>query len=98
MWKRLDEILAQRPAAYDHILKVKAHASWKDVADGSTTTEDKLGNDAADALAVAGAVAHAVDPALLHDFQWRLATAQAVQAMMLDILEARRNYPKRSPT
>ena len=70
------------------IVKVKGHASTDDVLSGRTTLENKLGNDSADALAVA-----AVVPVPLEQKRRNLRqanVAKQVQKMMVDILKARR--------
>jgi ribonuclease HI len=89
LWKRLRSLMLERPEGHVAFTKVKAHASWQDVASGASTAEHKHGNDCADTLAVTGAALHAIPStqrgAILH----RSLLAQKIQAMMLDILEAR---------
>jgi ribonuclease HI len=54
LWAQADELAEQRAAPLK-LTKVKGHASAEDVAEGRARGPDKYGNDAADALAVAGA-------------------------------------------
>ena len=68
---------------------VKGHAKKIDVERGRTTEEDKLGNDGADALAVAGAKLHPVPSEVLGSARQRKQWATAVQQMMVAVLKAR---------
>ena len=65
------------------------HAKAIDVARGRTTREDKVGNDGADALAVAGAASHAVPSEVLDRAAERRHVAKSVHAMMLHVLHER---------
>ena len=76
------------------ISKVKGHATAIDVAEGRVAPMDKHGNDAADALARAGAATHALPSDEIHAVKHRYAVTRSVQQMMVEILEARAaNYP-----
>ena len=55
LWQHLDHLLQCRPHGSVRFLKVHGGASADDVLRGRVTLMDKLGNDNADALAVAGA-------------------------------------------
>jgi len=68
---------------------VKGHAKKIDIDRGVTTWEDKLGNDGADQLAVAGAKSHEILCDVLDDALQRKSCAQAVQGMMICIVKAR---------
>ena len=65
------------------------HAKAIDVARGRTTREDKVGNDGADALVVAGAASHAVPSEVLDRAAERRHMANSVHAMMLHVLHER---------
>ena len=71
------------------LTKVLGHAKPEDVTKGATSAEDKEGNDAADALAVAAAMAHAPPQHLVDEAHERQATTTAMQNMMLRILHVR---------
>ena len=73
--------------------KVMGHAKLWHVRAGRVTPEDRLGNSCADRLAVAGAAQHSVDLGVVAHAQARSIIARSVQAMMLDICEARRAHP-----
>ena len=60
-----------------------------DVARGRTTREDKIGNDGADELAVAGAAAHTVPSEVVEAAAARRRSAMQTHEMMLAILAAR---------
>jgi ribonuclease HI len=64
----------------------KGHATWKDVDRGRTTSEDKIGNDGADKLAVDGAAKHRVPPEVVAAAKARRQTAKRTHEMMLEIL------------
>ena len=68
---------------------LKWHAKDVDVARGRTTREDKIGNDGADMLAVAGAAAHNVDREVVQVAAERRRIAIQTHKMMLSILLAR---------
>ena len=44
IWRKVEDIGEENV----HILKVKGHATWKDVAEHKATFEGRLGNNAAD--------------------------------------------------
>ena len=69
--------------------QVLGNADEKHIAQGATSQEDKDGNDAADALAVAAARSHAPPPDLPRRAQERLTTTKAIHKMMLSILDVR---------
>eukprot|EP00664_Eupelagonemidae_sp_cell27_P006048 gene6048-8598_t len=89
LWRRLDAALAARPEGHVLFRKVKGHASARDVAAGRVAGCDRAGNDAADALAVAGAALHGVDPRRVAAARRRVEAARAVQALMLDVARER---------
>jgi len=68
---------------------VKAHATQIDVDRGRVTYEDKIGNDGADKLAVAGASLHQVPSEVVVHAHERRKLAINVQRMMVCILQAR---------
>ena len=70
---------------------VLGHAKRIDVLRGRTTWEDKLGNDGADVLAVAGAATHAIPPEIIQKANDRRCVAIRVHTMMLDITRARQS-------
>ena len=73
---------------------VKGHAKEIDVVRGRTTREDKLGNDEADKLAVAGAAAHGPPSEVVAAAKGRHEMAVEVHQMMLAILLERRSCEK----
>ena len=88
LWTQLDSLIEEREPAAVKITKVKGHTTEEEVLQGMVLKIDKAGNDAADALAVAGAFRserRKVSQAL-HESM--IATMQ-VQRMMVTILEAR---------
>eukprot|EP00973_Karenia_brevis_P038173 5262749-Karenia_brevis.AAC.1 len=89
LWQRLSTLLAQRRAEVC-VTKVKGHASWRAIILGEVTEFDKLGNDRADALAVAGAALHNVSRSARSEQVARHSATQDLQWMMVDILLARR--------
>eukprot|EP00973_Karenia_brevis_P040324 5570592-Karenia_brevis.AAC.1 len=58
LWQKIYQLLQSRRANSVKFCKVKGHASWDEVEQGSVSHNDKIGNDMADALAVAGASLH----------------------------------------
>ena len=69
---------------------VKGNAQLVDIERGGTSNEDTLGNDGADALAVAGAHSHRVSAEVVTTAKRRKKEwAVAVQRMMLFVMEAR---------
>ena len=89
LWMELDKLLAEREAETVWFKKVVGHAKDADVASGRVLYEDKLGNDAVDRLAVAGALLHHATGAERRQAQLRLGTAWRIQRMMVEILQAR---------
>eukprot|EP00660_Eupelagonema_oceanica_P019407 gene19407-biopygen14683 len=85
LWKRLDRQLSDPARGAVHFRYVKGHAKERDVASGRVDAEDKLGNDAADERAVAGAALHGVPRERVDAARRRARVARAVQRMMLDI-------------
>ena len=88
LWMELYRLLSQRDANTVLLTKVKGHATYAHVQKGQTTLTDKLGNDAADALAVAGALANH-RAAVAQERQEKILLAIQIQRMMLDILAVR---------
>jgi len=87
LWQEVDALLEARPAWSIRFVKVKGHSTWEDVARGKVSVMDKLGNDAADGLAVAGARLHGLPAEIDHtDAKWRVLVARDVQRMMVEIL------------
>ena len=68
---------------------VKGRAKSIDVERGRTTREDKIGNDGADLLAVAGAAMHEVPVEIVEAASLRKRNAVHVQQMMVAVLKAR---------
>ena len=68
---------------------VKGHARRVDVERGRATEEDKIGNDGADALAVAGAALHTVPVEVVGSARQRRQCATSVHKMILAVLQAR---------
>ena len=87
-YKAVQAELARR-GSIDQFVKVKGHAKDCDVRAGRVLPIDKLGNDGADALAVAGAETHAVPDDVLALCRRRTKMARASHYMMLRILKAR---------
>ena len=94
LWQQFDALVSARPAATVLMTKVKAHATAADVASGHVSRQDRSGNDAADALAVAGARAHAVPAGERHEMQQRVQVAMQVQRLMLEIVVCRQSAQK----
>ena len=98
--QQLDAQLDERQVGAVLFTKVKAHSTAEDVHAGRATLEDKLGNDAADALAVAGAKAHVERKGGVDDFNTRIALTLGMHKMMVAIVVARQaaqgNAPKSS--
>ena len=72
-----------------HVSWVKGHATEIDVERGRTTREDKIGNDGADKLAVAGAASHQVLPEVVACAKARRQLAIRTHEMMTAILTER---------
>ena len=96
LWKRLDAILRKRRKDSWKMLKVKGHASARDVQLGHVALEDKLGNDRADALAVAGALCRSHDWKARSKFRQEIIVTAAVQKMMVDIVVERERLRKQT--
>jgi ribonuclease HI len=90
LWDLLADQLNTRmhPVSVSWVL---GHAKRIDVLRGRTTWADKLGNDGADELAVAGAATHAIPADIIESAQSRLRVAMSVHTMMLDITRARQS-------
>ena len=89
LWGQMQEALQRRPRGEAVVFtKVLGHAKEEDVRENRTTRADKVGNDAADKLAVDAALSHAAPKALLNDLKRRRELARDVQLMMLDISDA----------
>ncbi|CAE8637850.1 unnamed protein product [Polarella glacialis] len=71
---------------------VKGHAALLDFQNGVQVSEENFGNDAADALAVAGAVMHAVAPSKRPTVLQTLFLPKDVQHIMVDILPERNQH------
>ena len=88
LWKFVMKLLDARVCEV-FLTKVKGHATAKDVERGHVQAIDKLGNDAADALACDGADLHIVPEAISDDAAWRLSQAISMQRMFIAIMKAR---------
>ena len=88
LWNMLARELCHRSSTVT-VTWVKGHAKEIDVARGRTTREDKIGNDGADKLAVAGAAAHGVQSEVVEAAAERRRLAMQTHEMMLSILIAR---------
>ena len=88
LWSRLLALLVDRRAPC-RMTKVLGHASWDDVGKGITDESDKVGNDGADALAVAAAMTHLAPGELTAAAARRRRDAADTQLMTLRILEQR---------
>ena len=88
LWNLLASDLRVRSSAVQ-VSWVKGHAKQLDIDRGRTTKEDKMGNDEADALAVAGAKLHAVPSEVLEAAKTRKESGIRVQQMMVTVLKAR---------
>ena len=90
LWNLLSDQLNTRmhPVSVSWVL---GHAKRIDVLRGRTTWADKLGNDGADELAVAGAATHAIPADITESAQSRMCAAMNVHTMMLDITRARQS-------
>ena len=69
--------------------KVKGHATCRDVAKGRVLERDKPGNDSADRLAARAASSHSLPALVVNDVLRRRKVVEAVQLMMIAILQAR---------
>ena len=66
------------------------HAKESDVKAGRTTALDKMGNDAADALATRGAALHAPPAELVEHAQQRRHNAETIQSLFMSLIKERR--------
>ena len=73
---------------------VKGHATRRDVQMGRTTSEDKVGNDGADLMAVVGAASHRVPSEVLTSAKKRRELAKRTQQMMVNILLERQRQER----
>ena len=87
---RLVQALQRRSTVNTVFVKVKGHASIRDVAQGIVQVVDKIGNDGADLLACQGADLHAVPAEWVRLASQARNAASEVQLMMLEILAALR--------
>ena len=88
LWRQLDELLEAREPQSVKMTKVRGHIAAQDVLQGQASLQDKQGNDAADALAVAGAF-RSQRRGASQELQQQLHTTIEVQRMMLAILQCR---------
>jgi ribonuclease HI len=88
LWNLLASHMCSR-ATCVQVSWVKGHAKPVDVLRGRTTEEDRLGNNGADSLAVAGARMHQVPAEVVDIAQERKQHARQLHRMMLQILKAR---------
>eukprot|EP00973_Karenia_brevis_P060397 8404579-Karenia_brevis.AAC.1 len=89
LWIEVNSLMSNRTAGSVRLVKVKGHVSAKDVNNGLVALVDKIGNDHADSLAVAGSYATSADAGSRDAFRAKVLAATAVQRMMLDIFTAR---------
>ena len=82
LWMTLEKLLAERTEG-------NVHAKDADVVSGKVLREDKIGNDCADMLAVAGALLHKTRGVERRQAQIRLDVAWKIQRLMVDIVRAR---------
>ena len=80
-----DELLKRRSHAVV-FTKVKGHATWEDVRQGTGRRQDRLDNDGADRLAKIGAAKHAVPAAEARQTMSRQVVTREVQSMIVDTL------------
>ncbi len=95
LWKELHALLEDRGRESVKVSKVKGHASRRDIRTGKVKLQDKIGNDAADRLATAGAAAHSLPQSRVRAVKLRAAVAEDVQRLMVDIIAARGVHPQR---
>ena len=88
LWGLLADELSNRVHPVT-VIWVKGHAKMIDVQRGRTSLADKNGNDGADALAVAGAELHAVDPDIVLMSSLRRKYAKDAHSMFIEIVKAR---------
>ncbi len=89
LWQRVDAALNCRPTGSVVVTKVQGHAKKVDVLTGIISQPNRDGNSQADMLATQGAAEHAVDRRVVQLSKARTLLARSVQALMVDILEAR---------
>eukprot|EP00973_Karenia_brevis_P063653 8849122-Karenia_brevis.AAC.1 len=97
LWKEVYALLQSRGNGYTKLVKVKGHATHHDVENGVSTIFDKIGNDSADVLAVAGAAAHGLPRRERREQLWRIAVTKSIQEMMADILDIRNAHMSHRP-
>ena len=85
LWMELDHLLSTRDAGTFLLTKVRGHTSAADVLTGRVTLMDKIGNDNADALAVAGTHGNSRSSMGGVERHNRILTVKAFQCMMIDI-------------
>ena len=85
LWQKLDELVSNREVGSLQFTKVKGHATTEDVLSARSTDIDKVGNDAADQLAVAGALFNKLRRPQIELKRKNLKIAVRVQRMMLEI-------------
>eukprot|EP00973_Karenia_brevis_P011381 1540514-Karenia_brevis.AAC.1 len=88
LWTRVYRLMDARTVGTFCVTKVKGHASYDDLSAGRVLAIDKQGNDAADALAVAGA---SINPKATGRIALarQLTVTTNVQKMMVDIFMLR---------
>jgi ribonuclease HI len=90
LWIVMHNILDHREQSTYSFVKVKGHAKDSHVRAGLVDPIDKVGNDAADLLAVQGAASHAPPDFIVKRCLDRMSRAKSCHRMMLKILDARR--------
>jgi ribonuclease HI len=88
LWRQTHDLLRHRGGAVA-ISKVKGHATLRDVRCGRVSSRDKHGNDAADCLASAAAVANSLPESTVKDVLYRKRVVRDLQLMMVNIIVAR---------
>lgn len=86
LWRRLEALANERAHGSYKLTKAKCHATAFDVKEGRVTLQDKIGNDNADALAVAGASQSGQGWKAREHFRRHLRLRTAVQHMFCDIV------------
>ena len=90
LWKLMHSTLDHRGPNTYKFVKVRGHAKDIHVRAGLVEPIDKVGNDAADSLAVQGAASHALPEYIVKRCIDRMTRAKSCHRMMLKILDARR--------
>ena len=90
LWITLRQQLQKRRPGEVHFVWVMGHAKESDVKAGRTTALDKMGNDAADALATRGAALHAPPAELVEQAQQRRQNAETIQSLFMTLIKERR--------